>query len=81
MDILRKVKHPCIINLEDVIDTQAGVIPHCYLFLKYKKPTYYKRIIYLKHNEETPRSNEKMIELIQLLVINEWVEVVVPVVG
>ena len=24
VNILRKVKHPCIINLEDVIDTKAG---------------------------------------------------------
>ena len=25
VNILRKVKHPCIINLEDVIDTKAGI--------------------------------------------------------
>jgi serine/threonine protein kinase len=25
VEILRKVKHPCIINLEDVIDTEVGI--------------------------------------------------------
>lgn len=37
------------------------------------------RILYLKHKNETLESNEKIVELIQELVINEWIEVTVPI--
>ena len=37
------------------------------------------KILYLKHKNETLESKEKIVELIQELVINEWIEVTVPI--
>ena len=37
------------------------------------------RIIYFKNKEETSETNEKIIELIQLLIITEWIEIIVPI--